>query len=141
MRSILAMVLLSGCALGEDTYYIDPQGTQAFNDAALEMAQMWTDVGCPIEEARGSQHGVPVMRVVEWNPALNGYQGFFDGHKIDIRSDYTVDAYLQKRIMLHEMGHMMGFEHRTWGIMRPTVVDDHVTVNDCTGEPPPEAQE
>lgn len=142
MRSILAMVLLAGCALGEvaeepvAVHYIDPQGTQAFDSAALDAARMWTEVGCPIEEAHGDLASVAVLRVVEWDTGLSGdYDGFYDGYRISIRSDYTVDAVLQKRMMLHEMGHMLGMPHREWGVMKPYVTTDVLTIEDCAGEP------
>jgi len=133
----LILMLLVGCAVCDVSpepdvvHYVslDPNGSDKFNEAVANAAAQWDAIGCLLQV---SDTGTPVVQVRgDWPTESHDYQGYFDGHTIFIRSDYTVDAYLQKKMMLHEMGHFLGFGHRDYGIMTPHVDVDVLTQDDC----------
>lgn len=125
VRSLMVVVLVSACV--DQSPHIDPVGDDAFVSAADRAAHDWTRIGCPIEVSRGS---LPVVQTNEWNPQLEQYGGFTDSHHVAIRADLPAD--LVYPMILHELGHVLGYQHGDSPVMEPVVLPDlTLTAADC----------
>lgn len=124
MRKFLLLLAIGGC--GVDVPAISPDGDAAFNAMAVRAAQEWTDVGCAIDVVDGFERGTEVVHVSFDAWSFGNASGMFVDDTIYVRADG-----MEHRILLHEMGHMLGFPHRDHGIMEPTVNVDYVTAEDC----------
>jgi len=119
------IALLSACV--ERPHHIDPVGNDAFVAATEKAAHDWTRAGCPIAVSRG---GLPVVQTTEWNPLLYRYGGFTSPHRITIRADLPPE--LVHPMILHELGHMLGYEHGDSPVMEPVVLPGlMLTTADC----------
>lgn len=97
--------------------------TEEVRSAAVE----WTEVGCPIDVA---SDGLPVVAwYAEGWPHPLYAQGAASAERVDVRVDLPADR--RRQILLHEIGHVLGFHHRETGIMKPDGRVDALTVEDC----------
>lgn len=125
VRTAVLVVLVSACI--EQPHRIDPVGDYAFIAAAERAANDWTRAGCPIELARG---GLPVVQTEDWNSMLYQSGGITTSHRISIRADLPPE--LVYPMILHELGHMLGYEHGDSPVMEPVVLPGlELTAADC----------
>lgn len=112
-------------------YRVTPVGNDFEGTWFAEVEQAaaeWSAVGCPI--AVGDD-GVPVSLVpsADWRWNAEQFWGYYTGDEIVLRNSIAPNN--RHKILLHEMGHMLGYEHSDHGIMRPHVAVDFVTADDC----------
>jgi len=115
---LLTVLLLAGCSGPVRTVAIDYAATDAQRWALSDRISYWNTA---LSEGHRLRHadGPDVDVFVDIGDPLNGRDGAFRNGRIILRPDLDDERFL--RDLGHELGHAIGLEHTSCGVMEGTL--------------------
>lgn len=136
---VAAMAGCGSCATNDRVDHVQAPADERLRSLVESAAKAWTDAGCPIfVGAEGA-----LIRYVPTEQVPCDHErcaGHWDGDTVWIGLTEIIAGGIETRdrndgelsiVTRHELGHMLGFGHRKYGIMQPSALWDTVTPADC----------
>lgn len=138
---VVALAGCSSCTTIDRVDHVQAPADERLRGIVEAAAKAWTDAGCPIYV--GTEGAMVRYVPTEQLPCQGSNKycaGQWDGDIVWIGLTEIVAGgeYVRPRndgelnvFTRHEFGHMLGFGHRDYGIMKPTALSSKVTPEDC----------